>query len=57
LTSYSEFPPRVEYALSELGTSLLSAVLTLAAWSVDNQAEIRAHQAAFDADGEDWPAG
>lgn len=49
-TAYPELPPRVEYALTGLGTSLLSTVLALAAWSADHQAEIRRHQQAFDAD-------
>ncbi|GAB3883874.1 winged helix-turn-helix transcriptional regulator [Microbispora bryophytorum] len=49
-TAYPEVPPRVEYELTGLGTSLLSTVLALAAWSADNQAEIRRHQQAFDAD-------
>ncbi|MEH1169930.1 helix-turn-helix domain-containing protein [Micromonospora sp. CPCC 205539] len=47
-TSYPEVPPRVEYALTNLGTSLLSTVLALAAWSADHQAEIRRHQTAYD---------
>ncbi|MBF9133618.1 helix-turn-helix transcriptional regulator [Plantactinospora sp. S1510] len=49
-TSYPEVPPRVEYALTELGTSLLSTVLALAAWSADHHAEIRRRQAAYDRD-------
>ncbi|MCH6169929.1 winged helix-turn-helix transcriptional regulator [Pseudonocardia alaniniphila] len=49
-TAYPEVPPRVEYALTELGTSLLSTVLALAAWSADRHGEIRRHQQAFDAD-------
>jgi DNA-binding HxlR family transcriptional regulator len=48
-TAYPEVPPRVEYSLTSLGTSLLSTVLALAAWSADRHAEIRSHQAAFDA--------
>ncbi|WP_330441104.1 helix-turn-helix transcriptional regulator [Micromonospora sp. NBC_00821] len=47
-TSYPEVPPRVEYALTDLGRSLLSTVLALAAWSADHHAEIRRHQTAFD---------
>ncbi|MBB5481323.1 winged helix-turn-helix transcriptional regulator [Micromonospora parathelypteridis] len=47
-TSYPEVPPRVEYALTELGTSLLSTVLALAAWSADHHAEIRRHQTEYD---------
>jgi DNA-binding HxlR family transcriptional regulator len=49
-TAYPEDPPRVEYALTELGTSLLSTVLALAAWSADRNGETRRHQQAFDAD-------
>jgi DNA-binding HxlR family transcriptional regulator len=48
-TAYPEVPPRVEYALTDLGASLLSTVLELAAWSADHHAEIRRRQAAFDA--------
>ncbi|MEU7799410.1 helix-turn-helix domain-containing protein [Micromonospora arborensis] len=47
-TSYPEVPPRVEYALTDLGTSLLSTVLALATWSADHHAEIRRHQTAYD---------
>lgn len=48
-TAYAEVPPRVEYSLTGLGTTLLSTVLELAAWSADRQAEIRGHQNAYDA--------
>jgi DNA-binding HxlR family transcriptional regulator len=48
-TAYAEVPPRVEYALTGLGRSLLSTVLALASWSADRHTEIRGHQAAFDA--------
>ncbi|WP_249416320.1 helix-turn-helix domain-containing protein [Streptomyces sp. TS71-3] len=47
-TAYAEVPPRVEYSLTGLGTSLLSTVLELAAWSADRHAEIRRHQHAYD---------
>jgi DNA-binding HxlR family transcriptional regulator len=47
-TAYPEVPPRVEYSLTDLGTSLLGTVLALAAWSADHHTEIRRHQAAFD---------
>ncbi|MFC5267479.1 winged helix-turn-helix transcriptional regulator [Kribbella qitaiheensis] len=50
-TAYAEVPPRVEYSLTELGGSLLSTVLALAAWSADHHGEIRRHQATFDAEG------
>jgi DNA-binding HxlR family transcriptional regulator len=48
-TAHPEVPPRVEYSLTDLGTSLLSTVLALAAWSTDHHPEIRRRQAAFDA--------
>jgi DNA-binding HxlR family transcriptional regulator len=47
--AYPEVPPRVEYALTALGRSLLSTVLALAAWSADHHGEIRRNQATFDA--------
>jgi DNA-binding HxlR family transcriptional regulator len=47
-TSYPEIPPRVEYALTTLGTSLLSTVLELAAWAADHHAEVQRNQAAYD---------
>ncbi len=43
-TAYAEVPPRVEYALTPLGTSLLSSVLELASWSVDHHEEIKSHR-------------
>ncbi|MFF1877922.1 winged helix-turn-helix transcriptional regulator [Leifsonia sp. NPDC058230] len=49
-TAYAEVPPRVEYELTPLGRSLLGAVLSLAAWAVDNHEEIgRNRQAAAEA--------
>ncbi|MEW2259662.1 helix-turn-helix domain-containing protein [Streptomyces sp. NPDC047869] len=48
--AYPEVPPRVEYSLTGLGTSLLSTVLDLAAWSADHHREIRDNQSAFDAE-------
>jgi DNA-binding HxlR family transcriptional regulator len=47
-TAYAEVPPRVEYSLTDLGTTLLSTVLELAAWSADRHVEIRRHQNAYD---------
>ena len=47
-TSYAEVPPRVEYSLTTLGTSLLSTVLALASWSADHHEEIRTNQATYD---------
>ena len=48
-TAYAEVPPRVEYSLTSLGASLLSAIQHLAAWSAEQRAEIRRHQEAYDA--------
>ena len=48
-TAYPEVPPRVEYSLTELGTSLLSSVLALGQWAADHSSLIRDHQAQFDA--------
>ncbi|GAA5190453.1 hypothetical protein GCM10023322_45610 [Rugosimonospora acidiphila] len=50
-TSYPEVPPRVEYALTELGTSLLPTVLALASWSANHHGEIRRHQTGDDNSG------
>ncbi|WP_440074177.1 winged helix-turn-helix transcriptional regulator [Streptosporangium sp. OZ121] len=47
-TSYPEVPPRVEYALTPLGATLLDTVLALAAWAVDHHLEIRENRARFD---------
>lgn len=48
-TAYAEVPPRVEYSLTALGSSLLSTVLELASWSAERHAEIRRHQQTYDA--------
>ncbi|MFE2717994.1 winged helix-turn-helix transcriptional regulator [Streptomyces mirabilis] len=47
-TAYAEVPPRVEYSLTGLGASLLSAIEPLAAWSAAQRTEIRRHQDAYD---------
>ncbi|GHD48416.1 MULTISPECIES: winged helix-turn-helix transcriptional regulator [Streptomyces] len=47
-TAYAEVPPRVEYSLTGLGASLLSAIEPLAAWSAERRTEIRRHQDAYD---------
>ncbi|MEU1543621.1 helix-turn-helix domain-containing protein [Actinacidiphila glaucinigra] len=48
-TAYAEVPPRVEYSLTALGSSLLSTVLELASWSAERHTEIRRHQQTYDA--------
>ncbi|MET7477407.1 helix-turn-helix domain-containing protein [Streptomyces sp. NPDC005648] len=49
-TAYPEVPPRFEHSLTDLGTSLLSTVLYLAAWPADHHREIRDHQSVSDAE-------
>jgi DNA-binding HxlR family transcriptional regulator len=43
-------PPRVDYALTEMGRSLLMPVNALAQWAIDNVQTIHAAQARFDAE-------
>ncbi|MEU2621267.1 helix-turn-helix domain-containing protein [Streptomyces sp. NPDC007157] len=47
-TAHAEVPPRVEYSLTGLGTSLLTTVEHLAAWSSEHHTEIRRHQDTYD---------
>ncbi|MFD1883102.1 winged helix-turn-helix transcriptional regulator [Paracoccus pacificus] len=42
-------PPRVEYALTELGRSLREPVEAIGQWAVANEAKIAAAQARYDA--------
>jgi DNA-binding HxlR family transcriptional regulator len=42
-------PPRVDYALTELGRDLLGPIAALAAWAIEHQACILAARAQFDA--------
>jgi DNA-binding HxlR family transcriptional regulator len=39
-TAYPEVPPRVEYELTDLGRSLLEAVITLAGWAATHHDEV-----------------
>lgn len=50
-TAYAEVPPRVEYALTESGTTLIAPALALATWAVANGPTIEASREAFDARG------
>ena len=43
-------PPRVDYALTELGCSLLKPVNALSQWALDHVEAIHAAQARFDAE-------
>lgn len=45
-TAYAEVPPRVEYALTELGRGLHEIVTSLIGWAAAHHDEIRAHRAA-----------
>lgn len=47
-TSYPEIPPRVEYALTELGHTLIPPVLAFAGWASNNAAAIADNREAYD---------
>lgn len=49
-TAYAEVPPRVEYALSELGNDLHGAVNALISWARTHHEQIRSHRTLFDAE-------
>ncbi|MYS92293.1 transcriptional regulator [Streptomyces sp. SID5464] len=46
-TAYAEVPPRVEYALTPLGISLLDIVGSLIDWASAHHDEIREHRTRF----------
>ena len=46
--SYAEVPPRVEYSLTPLGTTLSVVILQLEHWVVDHYEQVVAAQAHFD---------
>ncbi len=48
-TVTASMPPQVEYALTELGRSLLPPVCALARWTMENAGRIEAARRAFDA--------
>lgn len=45
---FAEVPPRVEYALTDLGRSLIDPIAVLADWAELNVGQITAAQAAYD---------
>lgn len=47
-TVFAEVPPRVEYALSPLGRTLVEPTAALADWAVRHHEEIARQQRAFD---------
>ncbi|MEV0218339.1 helix-turn-helix domain-containing protein [Streptomyces sp. NPDC050704] len=46
-TVYPEVPPRVEYALTATGQSLITPALALAGWAIEHIAEIEASRDAY----------
>jgi DNA-binding HxlR family transcriptional regulator len=46
-TAYAEVPPRVEYALTPLGESLLATATPLIQWASAHHGAIREHRARF----------
>lgn len=50
-TAYAEVPPRVEYQLTELGRSLLGAVMAMADWAATHHREIASNRAASEVTG------
>ena len=48
-TVHPEVPPRVEYALTELGRTLIEPVSVLAAWAMHHHADIRRNRMRYDA--------
>ncbi|MBP2478185.1 DNA-binding HxlR family transcriptional regulator [Crossiella equi] len=47
-TAYAEVPPRVEYALTDLGRSLADAVSYLDRWAREHMGDVLAARLAFD---------
>jgi DNA-binding HxlR family transcriptional regulator len=43
-TSHPQVPPRVEYAVTPLGSTLLAALLDIAKWASAHHAEVLAHR-------------
>jgi DNA-binding HxlR family transcriptional regulator len=48
-TSYPEIPPRVEYAVTPLGSTLIPAALGLVRWAYAHVDELEANRERFDA--------
>ena len=48
-TAYAEVPPRVEYELTPMGTSLIGPALTLASWAIEHNGTIEESRAQHDA--------
>ena len=54
-TVHAAVPPRVDYALTPLGATLLSAIGQLVTWADTHLPEIEAAQAAYDGRSEESP--
>jgi DNA-binding HxlR family transcriptional regulator len=50
-TAYAEVPPRVEYELTDLGRSLMNAVMAMAGWAATHHSEIASNRAASELTG------
>ncbi|NUW34347.1 helix-turn-helix transcriptional regulator [Nonomuraea sp. SMC257] len=48
-TVHPSVPPRVDYALTELGTTLLDSVVALGHWATAHRQEITTHRRRYDA--------
>ena len=46
-TAYAEVPPRVEYALTPTGKSLISPALALAGWAIEHVPQIEASRESY----------
>jgi DNA-binding HxlR family transcriptional regulator len=46
-TMHAEVPPRVEYELSDLATTLIPHAVALANWAVEHNPDIDAHGEAY----------
>ena len=49
-TVHAEVPPRVEYALTPTGRTLIEPAVALAEWAVDHNPQIERSQGAYDAE-------
>lgn len=47
-TAHAEVPPRVEYELTDLATTLIPHAVALANWAVEHNPDIDANRAAYD---------